>query len=117
MMLRETLMGLARVRREVNDLRRQYRDLLQQLPAGYASTRKDGSDLEPTGIGRSGFDAAFDEVLAGLAVDFDAREPAPAKKPPIDWDEWERTTKARIRGASAIRTVTTGPAPSTTGSA
>lgn len=113
MMLRETLMGLARVRREVNDLRREYKHLLEQLPRGYAYARSDGSDSLTVDLGRSGFDAAFDEVLVGLATGTAGDDPWPTTKPAIDWDEWERTTKARIRKASAMCMVTTGPMSST----
>lgn len=116
MMLRETLMGLARVRREVTDLRRQYKDLLQQLPEGYSAQRSYGSDALTVDAGRTRLDAAFDDMLSGLATDV-RDDPWPVTRPAIDWDEWERTTKARIRAASSIRVVSTGPVSSATGSA
>lgn len=109
MMLRETLMGLARVRREVTDLRREYEHLLKQLPHGYAYSRNDGADSLTVDTGRTGFDAAFDEVLRGLGNGAAGDDPWPASKPNIDWDEWERTTKARIRARSDMLTVSTGP--------
>jgi len=112
MMLRETLMGLARVRREVTDLRRQYKDLLQRLPEGYTAQRSYGSDALTVDAGRTGLDAAFDDMLSGLATNV-GDDPWPVTRPAIDWDEWERTTKARIRSASAACMVTTGPMSST----
>lgn len=108
MMLREALLGLGRVRSELADLRHQHALLVEYGDLVSGSTLCSGdTNAKVPASERDGFENAFDDTITCLADDM-AYAPHAGSTHDFDWDEWERTTKARIRGSTNVGSVTTG---------
>lgn len=117
MLLREALLGLGRLRGELEDLRRSHAQLAGEVSfaSQVDSTAQIAAD-RARALGRGGFDAVVDDAMVYLSDNSGAAGRADGSDD-FDWAEWQCATRARIRNAANLACMSTGPCEVNQGSA